>query len=326
MGYETALSTANGFLTSQYNNAQGYRNILSASPDFRSENLASLGQNHLVNHRKAQPDVPWMLHLHFMEPHVPYVAPDTYYEAMGGLPKVPEWIAKQFDEPLEDAFDIENANHYAVTNDWSKLTEAEQAQLREYLLFRYRADIRWLDDQFASWWGAYDKAGLLDDTLVLVWSDHGEQFWERTLQGHAHFLAAEETDAIAFFWAKNLVPRVVSYPTHAVDLLPTTLLALQVPFSPNSDRFSGRIIDESVPPVSRFSSTRGRRPARAWQSVTSSDGLKLMYRLNNGDIRMFDRSVDPAELDNIYNLEHPESRNSSTRCCLGSVSSQRLKA
>jgi arylsulfatase A-like enzyme len=52
----------------------------------------------------------------------------------------------------------------------------------------YAGAIRYLDDWLGSTLDALDASGLLDDTLVIVTSDHGENFGEDGLMGHAFSL------------------------------------------------------------------------------------------------------------------------------------------
>ena len=68
----------------------------------------------------------------------------------------------------------------------------------------------------------------LEDALVVVFSDHGEQFFEHGALEHNNSLHAQETQALAVFWADNLVPVAVSTPTAHPDLAPTSLEALGV--------------------------------------------------------------------------------------------------
>ncbi len=300
-GYGTAIAWANGFVSPRANNAQGYQTLLSPGLEtLGAATLAEAGRSHLLDHVKTKAGAPWFLHLHFMEPHVPYVAPDSYYDELGGLPKVPEWIADLF-----DASGGLQANHYFFVNSRiDDLGPKDRALAEAYLKLRYRADVRWLDDQIAEWWANYEADGLLDDTLVVFWSDHGEQFWERGRQTHAYFLGAEENDAIALFWAKNLIPREIDHPTHAVDLLPTVLDALDVPFDADDPSLSGRVVDDSLPASIRYSSSRGR--IETVQAVTSPSGFKLMYLPALGSVRLFDRGTDREETVDLYSADHPE--------------------
>jgi arylsulfatase A-like enzyme len=55
---------------------------------------------------------------------------------------------------------------------------------REMLLGRYHRAIELMDEKLADFYGAACGAGLLDDTLLIVTSDHGEAFGEHGLYFH----------------------------------------------------------------------------------------------------------------------------------------------
>jgi membrane-anchored protein YejM (alkaline phosphatase superfamily) len=55
---------------------------------------------------------------------------------------------------------------------------------RRMLLERYHRAIELMDAKLASFYGAARSAGLLDDTLLIVTSDHGEAFGEHALYLH----------------------------------------------------------------------------------------------------------------------------------------------
>ena len=69
-------------------------------------------------------------------------------------------------------------------------------------LNRYDASIAWLDHVLAGLFKTMADRGILDETVVVITSDHGEQFGEHGLDGHANSLYIQ---ALA-------VPLVIRYP------------------------------------------------------------------------------------------------------------------
>jgi arylsulfatase A-like enzyme len=101
----------------------------------------------------------------------------------------------------------------------------------EHLLARYDGEIRWTDDTIATMLRMLEDAGLLADTLVVVTSDHGDEFLEHGDKGHQKTLHEEVTRVPLIFWAADGVPagRVVEQPVALADVLPTVLDALGLP-------------------------------------------------------------------------------------------------
>ena len=160
----------------------------------------------------------WFLHVHYMEPHAPLEPPEKYLQPLAaGLPPAdPSWTFGQ----------VWMRQLHRV---WPTLDGAQQAALLAHTRARYRASVRYFDDELQRLWIALDGLGLLEDTLVLLWADHGEQFNEHGRWTHAYSLHHEELATIAGFWARGLPPASWTGPTDTPDLLPTLLDALGLP-------------------------------------------------------------------------------------------------
>lgn len=288
LGFYSVLATTNGFLSSEWGNAQGYQQSFSpfdasALGTFRAA-VARLEQAQevgLVGDR-------WFLHLHLLEPHAPYSPPQPYLAELEDLPPALWDLATR-------------EQHYEASNDYRTMTEEQQALLEAHLSARYRADLRWLDDQLFQIYQELQTSGMLDDALLVVWSDHGEAFWEHRYHTHALTLHREETDAVATFWAKNIVPEPFVRPTSAVDLVPT-LLDLwtgEVPAAMTGEPLR-QISDERA----RFAATTARLGTA--QSIERA-GWKLIYPWQSA-IALYDRSVDPQETTNLYSRADPPAK------------------
>ncbi|GJM21771.1 MAG: hypothetical protein DHS20C15_16860 [Planctomycetota bacterium] len=105
---------------------------------------------------------------------------------------------------------------------------------REAIVALYDGNVRYVDDVLGEILGAYEEAGLLDNALVIVTSDHGEALNQREgYGGHGDF-----------FEEGLRVPLVMRFPRGAgagtrrsetvslVDLLPTVLDELGAPREP----------------------------------------------------------------------------------------------
>jgi hypothetical protein len=137
-------------------------------------------------------------------------------------------------------------------------------------------------------------------TLVVVWNDHGEAFWEHGFQTHAYNLSAEESDGILMFWSKNIVAGQWDEPTSAIDLAPTLLDLFGVPIPPE---ITGQPVGSAAPDRSIFAATIGR--VGGVQSIIKS-GIKLQYHWKGAAVRMWDRNADPFETEDLYNANNRE--------------------
>ena len=101
-------------------------------------------------------------------------------------------------------------------------------KIRNYVGDSYDSTIYDADYWFGKFIGKMEKEGLLDDTIIILLSDHGDGFWEHNTFGHGKTLYAEETH----------VPLIVHFPTNKamrikepvslIDVAPTILDSLKM--------------------------------------------------------------------------------------------------
>ena len=150
-----------------------------------------------------------------------------------------------------------------------------------------------------------EARGWLDDALVVFWTDHGEQHFERGYQAHGFTLYAEENDVLGLFWARNLEPAVWTGPTHATDLAPTVLGVFGVPVP---EIVTGLPVGLAPADRARFAFTAGK--VGIFQSVrqgpdelifgwTDPAAVTPLTRFAQG-IHQYDRVADPAERTDLY--------------------------
>ncbi|MWG34433.1 sulfatase [Halomarina oriensis] len=104
-------------------------------------------------------DSPWFCWIHYMEPHHPYKPPADYTD-------------------VDEA--VQNDLWMRMNEDPESITDEEVDVLRSL----YEAEIEYLSTQLTNLVDSLSEDGLLDDTLIVVLADHGEEF--RDHGGLAH--------------------------------------------------------------------------------------------------------------------------------------------
>jgi arylsulfatase A-like enzyme len=118
---------------------------------------------------RAQREAPFFLWVHFFDPHAPYGPPRQYLKDLEGRTRFEGW-----DEEAIRA------------GTWVP-TAAERDRIRQL----YLGEVRWVDDAVGRFLGELRRRNLYDDTLIVLVSDHGEEFWEHDSYGHGHTLYDE---------------------------------------------------------------------------------------------------------------------------------------
>ena len=168
--------------------------------------------------------------------------------------------------------------------------------------------------------GHLADAGVLDKTLVVIASDHGEAFGERGFEGHARNVYGEVTEVpfILSFPFRLEPGLVVETRTENVDIWPTLLDLLGLPPLDDTD---GR----SLLPLMRLAA-QGKHPPESerhafaqldqhWGragveptsmlAVSSGDYRYVDATASGGREELFDRSRDAVEVENVL-TEHDD--------------------
>jgi arylsulfatase A-like enzyme len=166
------------------------------------------------------------------------------------------------------------------------------------------------------------RSGLLDRTLLVIASDHGEAFGERGFEGHARVVYRESTEVP---WILSLPFKlepgiVVRSRTQNVDIWPTLFDLLGLPARDGVDGRSRvpeilaaargeAIAADEVPAIAHLDQTWGRRDMDPSPTVAVARGpFRYVRRESPGQEpleELFDGDRDPSERENLLE-EYPE--------------------
>jgi len=224
-------------------------------------------------------DSPWCLHLSYIKPHWPYIAPAPYNDMFGPddmLPVVRSEEERRDPHPVYRAF-----MEAQVSRAFSR------EEVRAEVVPVYMGLIKQIDDQLGLLFRFLDDRGLLGNTLVVFTSDHGDYLGD-------HWLGEKDL----FHEPSVRVPLIVYDPAReayaargtvcdelveAIDLVPTFLDVLGRDPAGQSHRLEGRSL---VPFLHGLTPASWRRyavseydyalPAAARLGVSPSDARLFM--------------------------------------------------
>jgi hypothetical protein len=150
-------------------------------------------------------DEPFLLYAHTSDPHSPYRPPEDL-EARFANPAETE----QFNRDYQALWDKRQyGGGAAVTRAYARAKGVDPDTFLRRAVDRYDAEIAHADRSLQSLTGKLRQLGILENTLIVVLSDHGEEFWEHGLTGHGHSLYRELVHAVFLMWN----PRLLSTPS-----------------------------------------------------------------------------------------------------------------
>jgi arylsulfatase A-like enzyme len=262
-GYQTAAFTEDGYIVRQRGFGAGFSRY-TENPGEKSRGPGEVR----VTFRQARrwlaraPERPFFLFVHTYQVHAPYAPPAAYLDRFGddGLRQAPDPVLQR---------ELDN----------------------------YDREIRFVDDKLRELVGTLEAQGLAESTLLVVLSDHGEEFGEHGLFQHGGAVY-EETLRVPLVLVGPGVPAGVRIdaPVSLIDVLPTLLDLAGLPAVPGTDGISlAPLLTGGAAPAERtlFAEARARRRWRrprvgeVWNpplfAVRSPQGKFIVHRPETGE-------------------------------------------
>jgi len=283
-GYRTLGLTDGGYVGSAYGFARGFDRFDDVDAPFG----ITLRRARHEMERLAKDDR-FFIFLHTYDVHCPYT-PDQAY-------------ASRFRSP--DASFIETKGRCGYPH-YNQLA-LTPGQVR-YLSDQYDASIREADDDLGRFLDHLVTSDRLDDTIVVITSDHGEEFWEHgQIGGHALSLHREVLMIPLVMVGPEITPARIPTAIGLVDLVPTLLDLVGIPV-PESVEGASRISELGRPPSAgagreRSEALPGKRVSEIdWQLPLRSvmaDEWHLIVDKRTGRSRLFAMPDDPMEASDL---------------------------
>jgi membrane-anchored protein YejM (alkaline phosphatase superfamily) len=258
-GWETVGITANETLSEARGFTQGFSTWIDAEPfPYRT---ATEMVDLAIENMPGPTDEPWFMYLHFMEPHLPYGSPTTGYT--GSRTDIADSLP---------------------------LSSGEVVDIRD----KYAVSCQYMDFEFNRLMEHVAAEGLSQRTVILVYSDHGEEIFDRGNIGHGYSMYEEILH----------VPVLLKVPAHMMDEVdPCDYYSL-------TDMVGvmlwGLGFDVSLPIGRRYCFAEAMmRSAHEKKVVVDRDGWKLIWNVD-GESELYYLPTDMYELDNRAEREPGE--------------------
>ncbi|MFH0946368.1 MAG: sulfatase-like hydrolase/transferase, partial [Planctomycetota bacterium] len=147
------------------------------------------------------------------------------------------YVAHQYQAPEQDLARFRDPRKGLTGGDPVSYLDAEgwlanppsPSQIEE-LSDRYDASIHFADRSLAALFARLEQGGLLENTLVVLTSDHGEEFWDHGSLAHSITLYEEMLEVPLIIRLPGGGPaRTIAEPVSQADLTPTLLDLLNLP-------------------------------------------------------------------------------------------------
>ena len=233
---------------------------------------------------------PFFFFLHFYDVHTDFTPDRRWREAFVG--------------EYSGSFNGTTLPLVKVRNGKMAIDETDATWLKQM----YMAEIRTLDEVLAGFFGTMEERGLMENTVIAITSDHGEEFLEHGSVLHGRTYYEEQTRIPLILHGpgipKGLVPDQM---VHHIDLAPT-LLSLAGVEAPPMDGLdltrawhAGGLGSDDRHLVSEADHNNivdGRDQSNI-RRMLRSGSHKLIYDTVEESSKLFDLEADPLERDDL---------------------------
>jgi arylsulfatase A-like enzyme len=306
-GFRTASFVTHPFLAADWGFGRGFdlyvRDVARAEEN--TDRALQWFEWHVYHERRGLEPSGFFLFLHYIDPHETYSAPPPYLDRFTG----------DYQGSLKP-------NQHLVTIFLTKSFPSE-ADYR-YTLALYDGEINYVDSQIGRVRKALEDAGWLDSTVIVLTSDHGEEFKEHGSMGHKTTLYREQLKVPLIFSypPRFATGRTITERASLLDIHPTLMgllgesapgavqgldLGPMMTNARSNDDEAGRLRQALTSrPVFGELGPLGFRWERAYyRRSIQRDRFKLILNYpSGGEVtrELFDIEEDPGEQRNLYPL------------------------
>lgn len=231
----------------------------------------------VTDHLEKKPGTPFFLGLGFHKPHLDFNAPKRYWDLYD-----PEDIslARQAQPPKDGAAMGLHASFELRTRHGIPKSGPIGNDLARTLLHAYSACVSYVDAQIGLMLRALEEAGVRDNTLIVVWGDHGWHLGDMGIWGKAtNYEIATRVPLI--IWSPSMKSR--GKPSAAIvellDMYPSLceLAGLPVPEHCQGRSFAS-LLDSPDRPWAKSAVSQFPNPAlREWAANPLSPGMRQTF-------------------------------------------------
>ena len=253
---------------------------------------------------------PFFLAVGFAKPHLPFVAPKKYWDLYD-----PNTIPVPTIDHLPEGSPKFAGHNNSELHNYPGVPKGEPipADFAKTLRHGYYACISYTDAQIGRLLDALDREGLADNTIIVLWGDHGWQLGEHGLwHKHTNFEIAARAPLLISFPNSKTAGRKCEAPVEFVDVYPTLAELCGLPAPTRLDGTSlKRFLDDPNSPTTDVAISQYPRRDTVTgtdlmgYSIRDSRWRAIFWRERNGSkmiaTELYDEQSDPNETVSLAN-------------------------
>ncbi len=206
---------------------------------------------------------------------------------------------------IEENAQLREAGLSAIENpgDAGTLSGKLSTEDTDFLKELYRAKVRAADQKVGDFLAKLRQMGLMEKSIIIIFSDHGDEFMEHKSIDHGATLYEEQLRVVMMMRFPNYTRRHdIQEPVRSIDLFPTVFDVLGLNGIPGVNGQSLKPLMQGKNlnlPVFAETDYRLYRHLRSYKK----NNYKLILDLQDGDKELYHLEKDPTETENISSSE-----------------------
>ncbi len=248
---------------------------------------------------------PFFLGIGFFKPHLPFNSPAKYWDLydenkiqLTPSPDIPINVNKA---SLNQSGEF---NGYKAGDENASLEKPLSDAYARKIRHAYFAAVSYADAQVGKVLDELERSGLADNTIIVVWGDHGWHLGDQRVWGKHTIFERALNSAFIIKLPEQKDGKRINQVVSSVDIYPTImeLCSVEMPFKTDGKSMVGLIKNSSLP---------------SWEEAsygyfsngitvrTSRYRLTKYFRKEEPTIELYDHQKDPNETNNIE-AKHPD--------------------
>jgi choline-sulfatase len=272
------------------------------------ENVAHASVRKIYDLARRRDQQPFLLLVSFTHPHDPFAITPEYWARYDhdeiDLPKISQIPYDQLDPHSQRLHHVCALGQYAQTE--KRIRNARHA---------YYGMISYIDDNVGRLVKALGTTGLMDDTVIIFLSDHGEMLGERGLWYKMTFFEWSARVPMIFYAPQSFKAGRIARPVSLVDVLPT-LAEMANDGHPGdyADAIDGTSLRPCLEDRPFLEDSRITEHDAVYAEALCEGAIAPVVMIRRGQYKyiysepdppqLFDLASDPDEVNNI--ADHPE--------------------
>jgi len=251
-------------------------------PFIRGAEINSKVKGFITNFSFSKPLFLWV---HYMDVHEPYIAEDDY-------------LSK-----IDPSINLSKDEMFAMFKDVLLKRDISNPKQVDILKKLYMAKVAETDDYLKELFSIFDSHDLLDNSTIIITSDHGDEFSEHKGLSHDGKMYSELINVPFLIYDKSFSSNTIDTPVSLIDIPPTICSMFGV--GP-AKSFKGKSLYpfDSIKPYTLYGEAMGKIGHKEKDTdrpiyYIIEDGIKAIFKEDGSSWEAYDTSDDPLDLKNI---------------------------